>query len=61
MKPRGYSAFVIHNSLNNQVSGVILFESTQSGKLGKEMTRKAAKCNEVIEIGNLLGFADVGE
>ncbi len=61
MKPRGYSAFVVNNGLNSQVSGVILFESTHPGKLGKEMTRKAAKCSEVIEIGNLLGFADVGE
>ncbi len=61
MFSREYAAFTVTNRANSQVSGVIVFESTRSGVLKLDELRKAAKSAEGQDIGNLLGFVDVGE
>jgi hypothetical protein len=61
MKAREYAAFTVTNRANSQVSGVIVFESTRSGVLKLDELRKAANSAEAQDIGNLLGFVDLGE
>ncbi len=61
MKSREYAAFTVLNRSNSQVSGVIVFESTRSGAFKLEELRKAANSAEAQDIGNLLGFVDLGE
>jgi len=60
MLSRQYAAFTVKNRSNNQTSGIIVFESTRAGALNMEELRKAANSQEANDIGNLLGFIDMG-
>lgn len=60
MLSRQYAAFTVKNRSNNQTSGIIVFESTRAGALDMEELRKAANSQEANDIGNLLGFIDMG-